>query len=143
MNTALRRTIPLVASAALVSSALLAGTGAVLADKPVPEINDAQNWKCVPSGLDTRYEVRLDLSTNKGRWAFVTVTLNQEDGVAPQHFFVDPPLKLENEIGQFVEVKAPGGEMPATMTVTLTDRKGVPYAEPGSSVRSSTFCLSG
>jgi protocatechuate 3,4-dioxygenase beta subunit len=68
------------------------------------------------------------------------VTLEQE-GEDAQVFYVDPPLKLENELERQVQVSPVATRKRATMTVTVTDRKGVPLEGGTRSVTTPEFCL--
>lgn len=136
MTKTLRRALPLVGAITLVGSAFMAGSGAALAGKPAPQIDGAYRGFCSGSIDDTLYRTSVDLS-GKGRWAFVMVTL-QLSGEPPQEFFADTPLKVRVAPGQEIQVTTPGGPKSATMTVTVTDRKGVP--EPTAAVTTPPFC---
>lgn len=139
MTKTLRQALPMVGAIALVGSAVMAGSGTALAGRPVPEIDGGESGNCWPSSGGYAYATNVDLSANKGRWGFVMATLVQ-DGEEPQEFFVDAPLQLRTEVMQRVEVHPPGPAKPAVMTVTVTDRKGVPYEGPASFVTTVRFC---
>lgn len=133
MNHILRRSVPLVGAAALVSSALLAGTGAALAGKADPVV-DVGVGHCT-GVVDFRYYTMADLSANKGRWIFIEAKLEVDGEVVA----TDPPHRVQTGLEQVALRHGVGGA--ANITVTLTDRKGVSL-EISDSTGSFDDCLS-
>ena len=128
MNHYLRRTLPLVSVAALVSSALAAGTGAAFAGKapPTAELNsgDCQVQELRASFWRTRYDATLDLTDNKGRWLFVEALVEFDAG-GDLETNVPRPTKVDE--GAWLTVEATDYEttaQPAALILTFTDRKG-------------------
>ena len=135
MTRNLDRALPLACALTLAGSALMAGSGVALAGKAPPTITGADIGYCNESGDDTRYRTTVHLE-GKGRWGFVTVTLNLPS--EPLDFPVDEPLRVRLAPEQEIVVFAPGTPVPATITVTVTSRKGDPVQ--GESVTTPLFC---
>jgi len=128
-HQALRKSITLLGALALVSSALMVGTGATLAAKPDP-VASVTGAKCGPLiSPDFQYRVTYDVSANKGRWLFVMGELTLADGTTPDTNH-SVSTKVDKKRSLQVETVVDGPAQPATMELIFTDRKGNPHGEP-------------
>lgn len=123
MNDKLRRALPLAVATALAASALAAGSGAVLAGKPLPSASpDAGQCTFITHRGETKYRVGFDLSANKGKWAFVRGGLLLSDGEHPARF----AEFTQWDMGDSLQLEADVAGLPeaATMTLYFGDRQG-------------------
>lgn len=130
MTKNLKRALPLMGAIALVSSALMTGSGAALAGKATPTATPVPG----PGSCDMRrvgettYRVHWDLSDNNGRWFWAEAILVAGAEKYPTSLTND--ARFEKTSDMQVEGTVPGDPQSVTMLFQFYDRKGMPLGDP-------------